>query len=142
MVSLDSLNRKSLINKETIHSLISLSLPALESATEQKAEEEKSYIRESVRVLHNLAAFDRPKFYIPGETVNVSQGREKFSACGGLVGLYYLGKYAVLPEVKKFFESNNNMELNDLTNIVDYAKSRIAPKPTGSASENEPSLPE
>lgn len=101
--SLDSHHKKHLVTKSTIHRLISLALAACDTGTRA---EERQYAVEAVKTLHNLASFGRVRYYIPGETASVSQRRRKFAAWGGLAGLYYVDKNAVVDEVKEGFEGS------------------------------------
>jgi len=125
-VSQDNTTRHNLISKEIIHDLLSVSLSACDPQVEQKTDEEKQVIKETSKILYNLASFDRAKFYIPGETANVSQNREKFASWGGLIGLFGLSHFAKLNDVKVMLDIQNLLsavELSDLNLAIDTIKS-------------------
>lgn len=124
IASIDSHHKKHLIVKKVIHKLVVLALSSCDPTIMQKTEDEKYYVVEAVKILYNLASFDRVRYYIPGETASVSQRRKRFSAWGGLVSLYYLNQSSVLSEVRSFFESSSmkDIQVADLILLRDTLK--------------------
>eukprot|EP00826_Nyctotherus_ovalis_P057937 TRINITY_DN7938_c0_g1_i3.p1 TRINITY_DN7938_c0_g1~~TRINITY_DN7938_c0_g1_i3.p1 ORF type:complete len:117 (+),score=20.94 TRINITY_DN7938_c0_g1_i3:36-386(+) len=95
----DSECRKHTATKEIVHNLIELALNACAENTTDKTDE--CFVGEALKILYNLASFDRRRCYIPGETAAVSQRRREFAAWGGLVAIYYIDRVSALPSVKK-----------------------------------------
>lgn len=117
---MDSHHKKYLVVKSVIHKLITLAL----SSCSELMDDSKFYVVEAVKVLYNLASFDRVRYYIPGETASVSQRRKKFSAWGGMIGLYYLNQHSTLTDVKEFFENSSmkDIQVADLVLVRDTVK--------------------
>ncbi len=132
--SQDTYCRKHVITKDIVHGLIGLALRSLDAEPKQIAfgapEEDKEYIKESVRALYNLASFDRVKCYIPGESVALVRGREKFILWGGLLALYQISSRAQLEGVQKFCEHTHlhDMEPTDLDQVASTLRLYIEAK--------------
>lgn len=134
----DSECRKYLATKETAHKLIELALNSCAENTAGKTEE--CHVCEALKILYNLASFDRRRCYIPGETAAVSQRRKEFAAWGGLVAIYYIDCVSVLPSVKTLLESLKlkEMEVSDLNLTLDSLKDHLSKK----AANEESAFPE
>ena len=80
------------------------------------SENDKGYLLDALKTLYHLAYFDRPRYYIPGETATQSRNRQKFAVCGGLLALIYIYSRSSIPEVKEFCETKkmNDIEPKDL----------------------------
>lgn len=96
--SSDSQGRRYLTKKGIVHGLLSLALKACEEG------EDWGSAKDAVKVLYNLAAADRVQCLVPGETASVCRRKRKLASWGVLLGLYYLSKKAVLPEVREFLQ--------------------------------------
>lgn len=130
--SQDQLSRRYLITKEIVHGLISTAMPTCDSdGTAEKDGNDNSDVKEALRILYNLAAFDRAGYYIPGETVHVSQCRERFAMWGGLLCLYQINATAKHPEIRKFCDSTitKEMKLADISLIIDSLKLHLSSSP-------------
>jgi len=126
LASLDTSYKKHLVVKPIIHKMLKLAL----TSCEEVIDDNKFYAVEVIKVLYNLASFDRVRYYIPGETASVSQRRKKFAAWGGLVGLYYLNQHSTLTEVKDFFENSSmkDIQVADLVLLRDTVKKLVSEK--------------
>lgn len=103
---------------DTVHGLIQIALTSCKEADrpagpEQTSSmsEEREYARDAVMALYNLAHFDRPKYYIPGETVRQAKDRRKFFLWGGMLLLQHLSTNTKVKEVAEFCDSMNLKEL-------------------------------
>jgi hypothetical protein len=96
--------RKHLMKKVFLHGLIELALKGCELEVED-------YVKEGIKLLYSLAASDRVRCYLPGETASVCKRRRKFSSWGGMLALYYLNKTVKLPEVRKFLDRSGIDEI-------------------------------
>ena len=119
--SSSSHTRKYFLEKEIIHSLISLALKSCDASAEARAEDIKTYSINAVKTLYNLAEFDRARFYIPGETEDISQKHIKFSTWGGMLALYYLRQFCEIPEISKLLGSAD-IQIDDLQLILESLK--------------------
>lgn len=116
---------------DIIHGLVQI---ACSSCLEQKAlptteqsnsvSEEQAYAKDAALILYNLASFDRPKFYIPGETVRQAKDRRRFILWGGLFGLYYLSVNTKVKEISELCETTKlkEFELRDHEDLVKVLK--------------------
>jgi len=98
--------RKHLMKKVFVHGLIELALKACELEIE-----DKDCVKEAIKILYNLAASDKVKRHLPGETVSVCKRKRKFTSWGGMLILYYLNKTAMLTEVREFFNHSRIEEI-------------------------------
>ncbi|MDR3581699.1 MAG: hypothetical protein P4L67_00285 [Candidatus Pacebacteria bacterium] len=117
------------MQSDIVHGLIQVALSTCKeegkatvagSESASNLNEEKGCARDVVQSLYNLASFDRPRFYIPGETVRQSRDRLRFLLWGGLYALYYLLPHAKVKEVAEFCEASRikDMELRDFEDMI------------------------
>eukprot|EP00826_Nyctotherus_ovalis_P046309 TRINITY_DN5216_c0_g1_i2.p2 TRINITY_DN5216_c0_g1~~TRINITY_DN5216_c0_g1_i2.p2 ORF type:complete len:253 (-),score=73.49 TRINITY_DN5216_c0_g1_i2:376-1134(-) len=93
------------MKKGIVHGLLALALKVCEEG------EDRWCAKAAVKVLYGMAAGDRVRCQVPRETTSVCKRRRKFSSWGGLIGLYYLSKKAVLSDVKEFLQHPGMKEL-------------------------------
>ena len=110
--------------------MIDLALQSCDKEYAIKTEDEKSYVIEAIQILYNMAAFDRVRFYIPGETANMSQRRKKFASFGGFTIIYYLSKCSEYEDIRKLFETLKVKEIQiaDLTLTLESLKEYLNKK--------------
>ena len=150
-VSQDSHTRKYMMQMETVHGLIPI---ALSSCMEQKqatnsntnsVSEEQAYAKDAAMALYNLANFNRPKFYIPGETVRQARDRRKFILWGGLLALYHISNHTKVKEIEEFCEGAGLKELDlrnheDLVRVMKLYLESMEESTKGKATLVEPAL--
>ena len=102
VASVESNIRKHLLNKSIIHGLISLSLWSCDATIEQKSEKERLLVKEAVNILHNLTFINKSK----SSGDKISKRLRKLLTWGGLTNLYYLGKFALDPNIKDFINES------------------------------------
>lgn len=80
------------------------------------SENEKYYVLEALKTLYHLAYFDRPRYYIPGETATQSRNRQRFAVWGGLIALININCNSTLQESKEFCKAKrmSDIETKDL----------------------------
>jgi hypothetical protein len=131
-VSEDVNYRKFLLQMEAVHSLIQVAIDSCQTeskvankqTTNINVEEEGGYSKEAVRILYNLANFDLPKFYIPGETVRWAREKNKFLIWGGLFALYYISSHSKNSEITEFCEKSKlkDLDVKEIENIINSLK--------------------
>ncbi len=144
-VSQDVHERKHLVTLPTVHTLITIALEACESTSSfiANVEDGKGYVKDAVRVLYNLAFFDRPKYYIPGETAIHGRCRQQFVLWGGLCSLYYVNAKAKLQDVREFCDNTKTKDMDspDLDAIAwslrRQLRARLGDSKDASASETK-----
>lgn len=132
LTSQDHQSRRQLLQLEIVHGLIQITLnackeedkPSVPPDQNSSVAEERAYVKDAVQTLYNLANFDRPRCYIPGETVRQSKDRRKFMLWGGLVALRYLSEHAKVKEISEFCEVSRlkDLEIRDLEDCVKVLK--------------------
>ena len=89
-------------------------------ANEIEEDEFPYYPIQSLKILYNLANFNRPKCYIPGETAVLGLTRQKFIMWGGLTCLYYISEYTKIEEIEEFCKNSmlRELDINDLESVL------------------------
>ena len=129
-VSEDVNYRKFLLQLEAVHSLIQVAMDSclnenkIANKQAPNTEDEGGYSKEAVRILYNLASFDLPKFYIPGETVRWAREKNKFLIWGGLFALYYISSHSKNAEIIEFCEKSKlkDLDVKEMENIINVLK--------------------
>lgn len=128
-VSLDPQDKKYLLKRETVHNLIQVALKSCQieenkNNNNTNGEDEGQFAKESVQILYNLAGFNKPKFYIPGETVKQARDHSKFILLGGLNCLYFIKGNTKIPDIVEFCENSKLkcLELKDVENMITVLK--------------------
>lgn len=117
-MSEDYSEKTALMKIEYIHKLIQILVIA------PKDHNENIYAKDALRILYNLANFDHPKFYIPGETVRQARDSFKFNVWGGMICLYYLSKSTKNQELLEFCSESKlqDFEIRDLEQMLRILK--------------------
>ncbi len=153
-VSAEQQERRHLMQAETVHGLIQVAIASCGSERKTSGpqepsvgtEDDKFYAKEAVRILHNLANFDRPKCYIPGETVRQKRDAGRYMQWGGLISLYYVRAHAKVPEIREFCDNSKvrDLDIKDLEAMIETLKQVLEStvKPPEAVPTPEPSTSE